>query len=556
MPKSNNISDPPSAQAQAHQSEKRKYSQNSILACCITAAIAILLIILSSLHTLSPRSENKNILKVSGRIESDESHIASLTAGRVQNVFVREGENVRRGQELVALDEQALTPSLDSAREAVRNAELLVSKTEGQTKALEQQIAELRAEGQSPASEKSEGSAIAQIAEKTQTPAGPKNRTVVGSAIDSSSLDSARHKTGQKGGGSGATDRSAAEAGSNVRAGQSKAGEGATDIASAAPAPLAASSGLREWNSPADSRQAGSPAAGGTAAPEQQNTATPIKAAQKGLKVITAPVRVLSSPLTAASAASKQISELQHKSLEQQNAVQNQITRLAQQQHVEEKKQMQVFAKQQALAEMKSREMQEKTIKAQKRMQLGSMGLMLGQAKSQLLIARADLIKARAVEKQMLSKIKQFKIFSPVDGVCTTSAVQPGDVVAPGRVLMTVMDPQQVYMRAFVPEGQIALVKLGQRAVIKLDLAQPSSKTTETEGAAPAGSVARLPGKLLDAHVSSIDSYPSFTPENVYFQNDRIRQVFGVKLRLDSPDGSAKPGMPCDADIVIRESKS
>jgi len=35
-----------------------------------------------------------------------------------------------------------------------------------------------------------------------------------------------------------------------------------------------------------------------------------------------------------------------------------------------------------------------------------------------------------------------------------------------------------------------------------------------------------------------------FTPENIYFKNDRVKQVFGIKIGIDQPGGYAKPGMP------------
>jgi HlyD family secretion protein len=59
------------------------------------------------------------------------------------------------------------------------------------------------------------------------------------------------------------------------------------------------------------------------------------------------------------------------------------------------------------------------------------------------------------------------------------------------------------------------------------------------------------PDKPLSAKISAIDTQASFTPENIYFREDRVKQVFGVKISLDNPDGFAKPGMPADAEIVL-----
>lgn len=47
-----------------------------------------------------------------------------------------------------------------------------------------------------------------------------------------------------------------------------------------------------------------------------------------------------------------------------------------------------------------------------------------------------------------------------------------------------------------------------------------------------------------------IDPQATFTPENTYFRDDRVKQVFGVKLLLKNPQGYAKPGMPADGEIL------
>ena len=55
----------------------------------------------------------------------------------------------------------------------------------------------------------------------------------------------------------------------------------------------------------------------------------------------------------------------------------------------------------------------------------------------------------------------------------------------------------------------------------------------------------------LDATVERIDPEASFTPENTYFREERVKQVVGVKLRLTYTQGAAKPGMPADGEILV-----
>ena len=59
------------------------------------------------------------------------------------------------------------------------------------------------------------------------------------------------------------------------------------------------------------------------------------------------------------------------------------------------------------------------------------------------------------------------------------------------------------------------------------------------------------PNQPLDAYVLRIDPQATFTPENTYFRNDRVKQVVGVKLQVTQGIGYAKPGMPADGEILV-----
>jgi HlyD family secretion protein len=59
------------------------------------------------------------------------------------------------------------------------------------------------------------------------------------------------------------------------------------------------------------------------------------------------------------------------------------------------------------------------------------------------------------------------------------------------------------------------------------------------------------PDEPIEASVSRIDPQATFTPENTYFREDRVKQVVGVKLQLAGAVGFAKPGMPADGQILV-----
>ena len=122
-------------------------------------------------------------------------------------------------------------------------------------------------------------------------------------------------------------------------------------------------------------------------------------------------------------------------------------------------------------------------------------------------------------------------MLAPFDGTVMTRAAEPGEVVPAGTAIVTLLDLSKVYLRGFVPEGEIGKVKIGQPARVYLDSA---------------------PDKAIDAAVPRIDPQATFTPENTYFRDDRVKQVVGVKLQLKSAIGFAKPGMPADGEILVQ----
>jgi len=109
-------------------------------------------------------------------------------------------------------------------------------------------------------------------------------------------------------------------------------------------------------------------------------------------------------------------------------------------------------------------------------------------------------------------------------------SAEPGEVVAAGTPIVTLVNFNLVYLRAYVPEGEIGRVRVGQLARVYLD---------------------SDPKKPWEAYVSRVDPEASFTPENTYFRNDRVKQVVGVKLMMKDPGGFAKPGMPADGEILV-----
>lgn len=163
--------------------------------------------------------------------------------------------------------------------------------------------------------------------------------------------------------------------------------------------------------------------------------------------------------------------------------------------------------------------------------QVAAVKRQLAQQQAEIATAQAtrDAAKFQLAEAQ--SNRQDLTVKAPFDGTVITRAAEPGEVVTAGTAIVTLLDLHKVYLRGFIPEGQIGKVAIGQPAHVFID---------------------SNPNQAIDAYVLRIDPQATFTPENTYFRDDRVKQVVGVKLELKSALGFAKPGMPADGEILVK----
>jgi HlyD family secretion protein len=162
--------------------------------------------------------------------------------------------------------------------------------------------------------------------------------------------------------------------------------------------------------------------------------------------------------------------------------------------------------------------------------QAGANRKQIAQQQKEVASANAKIEQARAQLSEAQANRKDLEITAPFNGTVATRTAEPGEVVSAGTAIITLLDLSKVYLRGFVLEGEIGKVKLGQPARVYLD---------------------SNPNQPLEATVSRIDPEATFTPENTYFRDERVKQVVGIKLQLKSGAGFAKPGMPADGEILV-----
>jgi HlyD family secretion protein len=152
----------------------------------------------------------------------------------------------------------------------------------------------------------------------------------------------------------------------------------------------------------------------------------------------------------------------------------------------------------------------------------------LGSRSDQLAAAEASVRAAEAVLARAEWELAQKRQSAPQGGVVFDTLYRPGEWVAAGRPVVALLPPENIKVRAFVPETRIGTVKVGQAVRVGVDgVADP------------------LPGK-----VSFISPQAEYTPPVIYSRESRAKLVFKIEIIFDPRAGAdLHPGQPVDVQL-------
>ncbi|HYR22448.1 MAG TPA: efflux RND transporter periplasmic adaptor subunit [Chthoniobacterales bacterium] len=139
--------------------------------------------------------------------------------------------------------------------------------------------------------------------------------------------------------------------------------------------------------------------------------------------------------------------------------------------------------------------------------------------------AQTRVIQARAQLADIDAQLAEMQVKAPTDSILEVLLVKVGDVLPANREVATLLLPQHLWVRVYVPEPWLGHVKIGDRVRVQVD---------------------SFPGKDFPGMVEQVNRQAEFTPRNVQTVEDRIRQVFGVKIRLPNNDDHLRAGMAAD----------
>lgn len=167
----------------------------------------------------------------------------------------------------------------------------------------------------------------------------------------------------------------------------------------------------------------------------------------------------------------------------------------------------------------------------------------LAEGKAVLKQARSNLKKIETTERQIeaakaqvqaseasveLARIQldYTRLRAPFSGILVSRNVEPGEVVSPGREVLSVADLSKVKLKIFVDETEIGKIIAGQEVEVKIDT---------------------FPDRIYTGHVSYISPEAEFTPKIIQTRKERVKLVYLVKIVISNPNLELKSGMPADA---------
>jgi HlyD family secretion protein len=128
----------------------------------------------------------------------------------------------------------------------------------------------------------------------------------------------------------------------------------------------------------------------------------------------------------------------------------------------------------------------------------------VGVAESQIKVEQANVATIQ-------TRIEDATLRAPILGRVLYRLAQPGEVLAAGGKVLTLINLQDVYMEIYLPSEQAAAVKVGSEARFTVDYA---------------------PDKVAAGYVSFVSPEAQFTPKEVETKSEREKLMFRVKVQV------------------------
>ncbi len=166
-----------------------------------------------------------------------------------------------------------------------------------------------------------------------------------------------------------------------------------------------------------------------------------------------------------------------------------------------------------------------KTIASQRTLDL----LVAGPRKEKIDQAEAQLAGSRAALGLLEQQLADTELKSPSDGVIRSRLMEPGEIAAPTRAVLSLARPDRKWVRTYVSENQLGLVREGLAARITVD---------------------SFPGRSFAGTIGFISPVAEFTPKAVQTQELRSSLVYEVRVLTEDRENLLRLGMPATVSLA------
>lgn len=143
---------------------------------------------------------------------------------------------------------------------------------------------------------------------------------------------------------------------------------------------------------------------------------------------------------------------------------------------------------------------------------------------------RAEIQATKARINQLEQQLNDAHIINPIAGTVLTTYVEPHEIVGQGQPLYQVANLDTLELRVYVSGAQLPSIKLKQNVQVLVDKNAKENRQ-------------------LSGHISWIASEAEFTPKMIQTKQERVTQVYAVKVKVPNPNGILKIGMPGEVNF-------
>jgi HlyD family secretion protein len=172
--------------------------------------------------------------------------------------------------------------------------------------------------------------------------------------------------------------------------------------------------------------------------------------------------------------------------------------------------------------ELDNAEIALRNAQAQRAAQLAQLNELLHGTPEDVKSAQGQVDSAQGKVKQIQTMVDELTVRAPLPARVETLDLRPGDILAPDQVAAKLLEPDELYVRIYVPETQLGHVHPGQQIALRVD---------------------SFPGRTFKATVEHVGSEGEFTPRNLQTADERADQVFATRLHIDEGRDVLRAGM-------------